>query len=407
MALNGTLDTMSLSELLTWARSGEKTGTLEFERDGIARCIVFRRGRVIACSSNDPSTLMGQFLLARGEITERVLRDAMSRQKQSEQNLGVILTEMGAISDAQLKRFVEAKVEESIFGVFDWDTAVFRYYSSEMPAHAVEVDLEVDQILQRGEQRRSETEQALEIIGDMNRVLRFARGRNPSLAPDDALARNVSELVDGKNTVEDIALRSRGSSFAVLKILSSMIRDGLVETGGVDDESERSEGLAEALAELAAIDEVPGAPGDVSSEVDTDDGATLKTEMQVALQMMKDGNPEAALDLLNAMLRAHPGDTALSSLLSTAEQSFQQQMLAGELASTRVPVLVRPLDDKLAAALTAEESFLAKSIDGTVDVQGLIWVAPLQEVDVLRTLKRLLARGVIELREAKGASTGA
>jgi hypothetical protein len=425
MALNGTLDTMSVCELLRWAHAGRKTGSLEVERDGIARCIVFRRGKVVACSSNDPSTLIGQFLLSRGEITERVLRDAMARQAQSKQNLGVVLAEMGAVSDEQLARFVEAKVEESIFGIFDWDEAVFRFYVNEMPVHVVEVDLEVQEILERGERRRAETTRALEIIGDMDGVLELSGGGNPSLFPDDPLARNVIEQIDGKRTVGEIVLHSRGSPFGVLRILASMIENGLVGPARKVDESDMSGVFEETLAELAAYEAAneppadrtgpePGRASDTDSapepeaeaEPEPADGAALNAEMQVALQMMEDGNPEAALDLLNAMLRAHPGDTALQSLLSTAEQSFQQQMLAGELAATRVPVLLRALDDKVAAVLTAEESFLVKSIDGTIDIQGLIWVAPLQEVDVLRSLKRLSARGFIELKEPPEASTG-
>ena len=76
MALHGDLRTMSVAELLQWAAFYNKTGVLEVERLKIRRLIAFRDGRIVGCLSDDPSMLLGQFLISRGKITERQLHIA-------------------------------------------------------------------------------------------------------------------------------------------------------------------------------------------------------------------------------------------------------------------------------------------------------------------------------------------
>jgi len=108
MPVYGDLNTMSLSDLLQWASMNRKTGVLELERNKICRRIEFRNGWIGACSSDDPPARIGQFLLSRGKISEQQLQDALSRQEVMGQNLGMILLEMGAITQQELKRQIAA-----------------------------------------------------------------------------------------------------------------------------------------------------------------------------------------------------------------------------------------------------------------------------------------------------------
>ena len=49
--------------------------------------------------------------------------------------------------------------------------------------------------------------------------------------------------------------------------------------------------------------------------------------------------------------------------------------------------------------LTPQEYFMLSRIDGTWNVKAVIQVAPIQEVEALRTLKRMREKGIIELRD--------
>jgi len=70
MPLYGDLRTLSLEDLLRWAAANQKTGVLEVGRNAIYKWVEFRKGWVGSCSSNEPSSLLGQFLLSRGKINE-------------------------------------------------------------------------------------------------------------------------------------------------------------------------------------------------------------------------------------------------------------------------------------------------------------------------------------------------
>jgi len=123
----------------------------------------------------------------------------------------------------------------------------------------------------------------------------------------------------------------------------------------------------------------------------------VKSDIEVALGLMAGGRHEDALTLLRAISRVHPGDTSITKLISETERNLQEDLTGDDLAPERVPVLVKPLKQTLAEALSPEESFIVGLIDGSADVRGITWVAPVREVEVLKILKRLKQKGLIIL----------
>ena len=81
MPIQGSLATMSLTELLQWLGNAGKTGTLSIERNKVVKRILVREGRVIACASQEPSDMLGHFLVSRGKISEETLRKALALQE--------------------------------------------------------------------------------------------------------------------------------------------------------------------------------------------------------------------------------------------------------------------------------------------------------------------------------------
>lgn len=544
MGLCGNIETMSVPELLGWVGGGKKSGTLEVERDKIVKRIMFRKGRVIGCSSNEPATLMGQFLLSRGKITRKQLGEAMRRQKQSEGNLGKVLIEMGAISPTDEDEFVTTKIEETICGLFDWNEAVFRFYTDELPdPNVLHVDLEIRQVLERGLKRSEERKHSRETISNPGIVLRRTGRPEPPELADLPTAKRVLALIDGKKTVAEIRLFSHAPEFLVTRFLTALLHGKVLEIVEAPDEepiaefdpvpieppvpeeaidlpAEPSTGplagtseertpptalsvsdepvagaspakadsraaeatprtsgepaaesrsvipeehtlpppaspeTSEASAPLAETDQPPieppkqaparpvsghESPNDWATSIQSafsrlkpepetplttaasagkpevlpkpqptvmpvpsaaEDSRELQAEINVALQLMDNGRPESALELLNAMSRAHPGDVALSKLIHNAEDDYREQMLAGELGASKVPTLTQMRDSGSDEKPTAEEAFLIDQIDGSTDVQSLLWVTPMRDVEVLKTLSSLLRKGWIEVRQA-------
>ena len=83
MAVVGDLQTMPLVELMQWIGGNKRSGMLRIDRDKVRRRLDLEDGRIVGCSSNDPSMRLGQILISHGLIEERDLRDAMQKQKAS------------------------------------------------------------------------------------------------------------------------------------------------------------------------------------------------------------------------------------------------------------------------------------------------------------------------------------
>jgi hypothetical protein len=422
MVLYGNFDTMSIRELLRWIDAGKKSGTLEVERRKSVKRISLREGRVVGCSSNAPATLMGQFLLSCGAITEKTLGEGLRRHSDSKINLGQILLDMNAITREDLDRFVDAKVEETVYGLFDWPDADFRFHSAILPdENAVSVDLEVSEILRRGIQRANEAKRSREVIPDRGVVLVRRRELEPDEISTSRAAKRIFGLIDGKRTVAEILLHSHAPEFLVVGFLAALVDTDAAEVKEVRPEQSKPFATAVELEALQAVDSLferiqNPAPSTADSlqqesiaptgeDVEPDAARQspprptggpreLQNEINVALQLMASGKPAVALDLLNAMVATHPGDVALRRLLVNAENDFCRKLLTGEFPISGVPVREAEAPP---GQLSSEESFLLEHIDGQTNIQLLLWIAPMRDADTLKALHHMARTGWIRI----------
>jgi hypothetical protein len=225
---------MPLPDLLQWLGATRKTGTLRVERNKVGKSILLRDGDVIGCSSDDPPERLGQWLLARGKITEEQLRQALAIQEHLGKHLGMILVEMEAISANELSSHLEAKAEETIYSLFDWDDAVFRF-AEELSDHAniFPVSLRVQDVLLRGLQRYDEMKQIRQVFNDPGIVLSRTAKRPPVEVLEKKMARMLYESVNGELSVAELLLHVHGSEYVVTKFLYELHRTGHLEISGV------------------------------------------------------------------------------------------------------------------------------------------------------------------------------
>ena len=230
MPLFGNLASMPLPDLIQWLGISQKTGTLEVEKSRVTKRVFFKEGKVIACSTEDPNELLGHFLVSRGRLTEQVLSQALSKQETTRQHLGTILVEMGAISREDLIRHLEAKAEETIFSLFDWEDAEFRFHDNQiLEANIFPVSLRVEDVLLRGAQRFDEIKQIRAVFHSQGIVLRRTDRQPPQEVFRNRMARRICELTNGERTVAEILLQSHGSEFLVTKFLYELYQNGFLE----------------------------------------------------------------------------------------------------------------------------------------------------------------------------------
>jgi hypothetical protein len=425
MPVYGDLSTMSLSDLLQWASMNRKTGVLELERNKIFRRIEFRNGWIGACSSDDPPARIGQFLLSRGKINKQELQDALSKQETTGQNLGLILLEMGRITQQELTRQIGAKAEEMIQSLFDWEQAIFRFHEGANLDNQIEVSLSVRDVLFRGLQHHDELKRIRGVFQSSGVVLRRTDREVPDQVLKRAIARRIFESIDGKRTLAEVLLHAHASEFLVIKLLFKLYEKGLVEIVedrevGPDaqtlldkpepDAPRASNWMAEELAASSRERDLESSLRDISSDAVPSGTAggcrepDVETEVEVANRLSSRGEWEASLELLNASYRANPGDSYLRRLITKAEAAFVESARRHGLDSDKVPMRTRRTDSEPPTDLGSEESFLLSLIDGETDVKSILWVAPLREVDVLRSLRQMLEKGLIALREPQTAA---
>jgi len=441
MPLVGTLSTMSISDLLQWLGNSAGTGVLTLERNKVSKRFIFRDGRIIACSTDEPSELLGHFLVSRGKISEETLRMALGRQEQSGGHLGAILVEMGALTRKDLTRLLSAKTEETIFSLFDIEDAVFRFEDSDVTHENVSfpVDLQVEDILLRGLQRFDELRQIRTVFNDPGIVLRRTEQSPSEGIRQNRMARTIYEAINGERTVAEILLHAHASEFLVTKFLFELYRNGFAEIAKTREvsgpspapvpipeisvpsapelvpsaPSSPSHSAAAVEPALAEVDtlvfeeldeeiapvQAPSAPASAAPVAKPVVEVSLDSDLEVAGNLMSRGEYDAALEILNVSYTAHPGDETLGRLLAEAEACFLEKAYRHHVPTAKIPVLLRPPEELAQEQISPEEYFLLSRIDGIWDVKSIIQVSPIREVDVVRTLKRMREKGFIELRD--------
>src|SRR3989442_14060431 len=138
MGILGTLNTMSVSDLLQFLAAGRKTGTLKFSRGSIVKEIFLEGGLIVGSSSNDPREYLGQMLLHYGKIEESQLQAAMESQRQSGGKLGEILSLRGFVSQDDVIEVLRTRTLEIIYDLFIWDEAQFEFFDNDpLPADLI------------------------------------------------------------------------------------------------------------------------------------------------------------------------------------------------------------------------------------------------------------------------------
>jgi hypothetical protein len=432
MPLFGTLKTMALPDLLQWLAAARMTGTLQIEHNKVSKSITLEKGLLIGCSSEDPPELLGQFLIARGKLTEEQLRQAFEMHQKEGKHLGLKLIEMGILTEDELTSHLEAKAEEIIYSLFDWDDAVFRFHQEQSDErHIFPVSLRVEHVLLRGLKRVDEVRQIREVFDDPALVLAHTAKEPPKELFENEMARTLYGAIDGERTVAEILLHVHGSQYIVTKFLYGLHRNGYVEITGKKQAEKQPEQVLEPSHQLsAAPDPEPArAVSAVSTAeeplpessldlppVETEqpqescesgelellehsDTHRLERRLEKASQLMSQAEYETALEILDQIYQEYPGDESLRRLTSEAEAAFIEKAYRHYLPAHKIAILTHPVESYESENLSPTEFFMLSRIDGSWDIKSIVLIAPLREADALRTLKRMREKGMIDLRE--------
>jgi Domain of unknown function (DUF4388) len=139
MQLSGLLSTFPPAELLQWAHNDQLTGTLVLRRSSREKQVLFRKGKIVGCLSNERFDFYGQHLLARGYVTEPELLVALSEcEERGGLRLGQVLIRLGLLDEPTVIATLVEQTEQAVMDLFIWPRGVFFLLEDEPPQRELE-----------------------------------------------------------------------------------------------------------------------------------------------------------------------------------------------------------------------------------------------------------------------------
>jgi len=372
MAIQGTLKTMNLTDLLQFLAAGRKSGTLKFDQGKITKQVYFKNGMIAGSKSNDPREYLGQVLLHYGKVDENQLKAARELQRTSGARLGDVLIEQGILTTDDVLAILKTRTLEAIYDLFVWTEGDFEFYDDEpVPDDLPLVEVEPTNVIMEGIYRIDELARYKTLIPSDRSILELNAGWTSSLKLGKEF-RQVLYFVEKRMSVAEICYHMHASAFHVYGQLYTLVSEGVARVSG-----ELPEGTPSPLSEVEDLPE-------------------SVTEMVWSAERKLEQDPEAALLIIQKALQQQPNNPEAQSLLPIAEEKYIKRVYeTGGLSPKSVPQLLLSPSDMTNQQIDPQEGFVLSRINGSWDVQAILSVCPFREADCLRMIKKLMERKII------------
>src|ERR687892_2756627 len=296
MAIQGTLKTMSLTDLLQFLAAGRKSGTLKFDRGNVSKQVYFENGLIVGSKSNDPREYLGQVLLHYGKVDESQLQAAREIQRSSGARLGEVLVQQGFMTEGEVLEILKTRTLDAIYDLFVWTEGEFEFYDEEsLPEDLLLIEVEPNNVVMEGIYRIDELARYRTLVPSDRSVLELNAGWTSSLKLGKEY-RRILYFVEKRMTVAEICYHMHASAFHVYGQLYTLINEGVARVAG----------------------ELPEETPVLVSEFE--DLPESVTEMVWSAERKLDQDPEAALLIIQKALQQQPNNPEAQSLLPAAEE---------------------------------------------------------------------------------------
>jgi hypothetical protein len=368
MGLQGNFKTMMLPDVLQWLDAGQRTGILHVRgTQGVTKRVYFERGAIVFTSSSDPREYLGQFLISRGYISEDQLNKAMETQLKSGIKLGKILIMVGILEEAELEAVLQLKAEENIFDLFLWDEGEFVFQDQE----AIEDDLprvrlNVMSLVMEGIRRKDEWGRIRRVLSTSRVVMDKVPSREHKDLKSNSLAKRALERFDGRRSLAEVALDLHTTEFQLAEATFQLFEAGLVVKSGevVPPEEKTYANIHRLLTEEAS-------------------------------KALGDRRFGEAANMYRYLVKISPSDEEVTRGLALAEEGLSQDYFRDVVPMNTVLELAVPNEKLYQEALSPQEGYLASRVNGVWDLASILKVSPLAEREALRSIQRLLDKGIL------------
>ncbi|HTG88507.1 MAG TPA: DUF4388 domain-containing protein [Pyrinomonadaceae bacterium] len=373
MAIQGTLKTMSLTDLLQFLAASRKSGTLRFDRGKVSKQVYFENGLIVGSKSNDPREYLGQVLLHYGKVDDNQLQEAREIQRTTGGKLGEVLVQKGFMTEDEVLDILKTRTLDAIYDLFVWNEGEFEFYDDEpLPEDLILIEVEPTAVIMEGIYRLDELARYRTMVPSDRSIIELNAGWTSSLKLGKEY-RRILYFVEKRMTVGEICYQMHASAFHVYGQLFTLINEGVARVSGELPE--------ESAPKVAAVEDLPESV----------------TEMIWSAQRKLDNDPEAALLIIQKALQQQPNNADAQRLLVDAEEKFVQHVYDNILLPRAIPQLLVAPSDLTLQQIDPQAGFVLSRINGSWDIQSILSICPFREADCLRMIRDLLKRGIIGL----------
>ena len=368
--LMGSFAVLPLPELLELLGRRGVSGSLTCERGTVKKTLHVSGGAAVGAASNDPREYLGQLLINFGHLDEEQLQKAFQTQEETKIRLGKVLNMVGLVSAETVKEVLAIKIRETILDVFLWDSGVF-YFEDAPPEPTDELDTSVPlaEVVREAEFRATAWNAFRGEFPTGAAALEVVEAKVPASMDPGTVDGRLLQLARDGNTIDEIGLALHATDFHLYQRLYALARQGMLRAAAEGPD------LTDAIEEaVEAADLLARARG-----------------------LLADGRAGDAELIAARAVELWPGSEPARLLLAQAEDQLGERLRALLLGAPQAPVLLVAQAEVAQMRLSSADKYLLSRCDGQRTVRQIVQIAPLKELEVLKTLRRLADGGVVRL----------
>ncbi len=368
MTIAGNLRTMGLADIVQWLASSQKTGTLIIDGTDFTKKIFFRRGDVVAVASDNSRELVGHYLVGWGHCTPTDIESMIKSQNEKPMMLGELAIKQGFVTPEEFQTVLTAKTRETLYDLITWDSGDFRFIESDLPDRAFhEVPLPAASFLFEGHRQRDERIRMTDLVPDTTAIPILVAVPEDLDNKDTALVMQM----DGRGTIEELALWNRRQVFDVLKLVHRCVELSLMQVRP----SENSSPLADQIS------------------------APWKATERDVMARLERGRFLDALRLINLAQEKYALDPAVKPWVSSMFSRIQQALNEEGIKGADVLEVGIELNDLVNLDCDPAEGFVLSRITGMYSIDEVLNLLPGSDLNNRVIIHNLIRRGLVKARE--------
>jgi uncharacterized protein YgfB (UPF0149 family) len=228
MRFEGSLDTFSLSDIITLVATTRKSGALHVTCEGRHGLLRFADGALAGGSSDASRQTLVRRLIGAGLVGDEALSDAVSRVTGTRVGLARALRDDGAVDAQALADVAGEHVVDAVFDLLGWADGDFSFALGEPDPDGLELSWPADQVISEVRRRLEVWEQLGDVAPPPEAVLSLAPVPPDTVPEIGAREWSLLALVDGRRTVAEVAELTGQGVYGVVTGLAALVDQGLV-----------------------------------------------------------------------------------------------------------------------------------------------------------------------------------